>query len=352
MNLHLTLDSLINYIGFTTGILLGIGIILTAKQKKSAFFLGLFIVCYAIGIAPNFLHDFNLNHPFLSKFTFALNVNWLLFPLFYLYVQYTSILKAKDLILPIGIALIGIFLEWITLFFFMENEVPIFYFFLTYFEVAFSIWVGVKIIRWIKKQKIEVLSQYSNAANKELNWSRNFVVIGLSFTLISLFIIFFDNDFDSVLAFINIVLLIWVALKGVFQKEIDALPEKINKKEQNSNREELKSILKKTSNAILANESYKKTDLTIVDVAKVINIHPKKLSESINTVLQSNFNQYINSFRINEAKKLLLSQESNHLSIEGIGNEVGFQSKSTFFRAFKREMGMTPNAYKSSENGE
>jgi len=60
---------------------------------------------------------------------------------------------------------------------------------------------------------------------------------------------------------------------------------------------------------------------------------------------------YINERRVKAACALIAT--SDHLSLEGIGYEVGYQVKSTFFAAFKKQMGMTPASYKelvSAEN--
>ena len=58
-----------------------------------------------------------------------------------------------------------------------------------------------------------------------------------------------------------------------------------------------------------------------------------------------NFVSFVNSYRIAEAKKLLLDPNKYNLTIEAIGNESGFKSKSAFNGAFKKITGMTPSAF-------
>lgn len=56
-----------------------------------------------------------------------------------------------------------------------------------------------------------------------------------------------------------------------------------------------------------------------------------------------NFCDFINSYRVEEAKKILLKK--NNLSIEGIGYEVGFKAKTTFYTSFKKFTGKPPTKY-------
>ena len=68
-------------------------------------------------------------------------------------------------------------------------------------------------------------------------------------------------------------------------------------------------------------------------------------SNIINVGLEKTFNQLINEYRIETAKKKLTDPKSNHLSIMGIAQESGFKSKSTFIRYFKELVGSTPSEY-------
>lgn len=93
---------------------------------------------------------------------------------------------------------------------------------------------------------------------------------------------------------------------------------------------------------------YKKIDLTLQDVSKGLEdkIHSKRISQVINLHSKKNFSKFINSLRVDEAKIMLVDQSFNYLTIEGIGNEAGFNSRSAFYNAFKAETNMTPSEYK------
>jgi len=81
-------------------------------------------------------------------------------------------------------------------------------------------------------------------------------------------------------------------------------------------------------------------------LSQAIGVSPNLLSQKINGELNQNFNEYINHYRIIESQKRLIDAEYDHLSIEGIGQSVGFKSKSSFYAAFKKNTSMTPSVYK------
>ncbi|GAA4273402.1 helix-turn-helix domain-containing protein [Aquimarina gracilis] len=69
------------------------------------------------------------------------------------------------------------------------------------------------------------------------------------------------------------------------------------------------------------------------------------ISQIINTSMGLNFNDFINSYRIDLSKKRLMDPNYQQLTIEGIGNSVGFKSRSSFYNAFKKHVKMSPKAF-------
>lgn len=74
----------------------------------------------------------------------------------------------------------------------------------------------------------------------------------------------------------------------------------------------------------------------------------QNLSQTINEVFDKNFYQLINTYRVEEIKRLLQSPASDRLTMEGLAYEAGFNSKASFYRVFKEFTGQTPTAYKGS----
>jgi AraC-like DNA-binding protein len=93
---------------------------------------------------------------------------------------------------------------------------------------------------------------------------------------------------------------------------------------------------------------YKNPDLKLHDLSREIQASGHQLSALLNDGLGKNFTTYINEWRIAEACKMIATEQ--HLTLEAIGYEVGFNSKSTFFAAFKKVKGTTPSAYQFTIN--
>jgi AraC-like DNA-binding protein len=109
------------------------------------------------------------------------------------------------------------------------------------------------------------------------------------------------------------------------------------------NRQEAEMIIGKLKSAMEERELFKNPNLKVNDLAREVNIPAHQLSQVLNDNIEKNFTLFINEYRINEACKMLL--RDTNLSIDGIGDEVGFNSRSTFFATFKKIKGMTPSAY-------
>lgn len=91
-------------------------------------------------------------------------------------------------------------------------------------------------------------------------------------------------------------------------------------------------------------------ELSLVKLADLMNTSTHLLSYVINTGFNENFYQFVNRYRIEESKKLLLDPNMNHLSLVGIGYEVGFNSKTVFNTTFKKMTEFTPTEFKKTSN--
>ena len=91
---------------------------------------------------------------------------------------------------------------------------------------------------------------------------------------------------------------------------------------------------------------FKNPNLKLHDVAQEMAISGHQLSQFLNEHKGKNFTLFINEYSIEAACKVLATE--TNLSIEGISAEVGFNSESTFFAAFKKAKGMTPAQYQQN----
>lgn len=93
-------------------------------------------------------------------------------------------------------------------------------------------------------------------------------------------------------------------------------------------------------------------ELSLAQLAEKLVIKDKQLSELINNHYKKNFSEYVNDFRLEEAKQLLASPENVKKTILEIIYASGFNSKSVFNLAFKNNTGLTPTQFRKSALGQ
>ena len=93
---------------------------------------------------------------------------------------------------------------------------------------------------------------------------------------------------------------------------------------------------------------YMEPDITLDSLAESLNIMPRDLSMLINRHFGINYYEFINRYRIEEAKRMLTSAEYKNTTITDIYLEVGFNSKSVFYTFFKKIEGITPTQYRQN----
>ncbi|MCL3779500.1 AraC family transcriptional regulator [Prolixibacteraceae bacterium JC049] len=93
---------------------------------------------------------------------------------------------------------------------------------------------------------------------------------------------------------------------------------------------------------------YRTPTLRLTDVANEIGKPLPHVSQVINEKTSMSFLDFINEYRVNEAKELIGSEKSEVLTILAIAYEVGFNSKTSFYNSFKKVTGTTPSEYKKS----
>ena len=93
---------------------------------------------------------------------------------------------------------------------------------------------------------------------------------------------------------------------------------------------------------------YLDNTLNLPQLAGMMNLSTHELSALINAGLGMNFYQFVNTYRVEESKRLLTDPAYAHLSMVGIAYEAGFNSKTVFNTTFKASTGLSPTAYRST----
>ncbi|MCG7533620.1 helix-turn-helix transcriptional regulator [Pseudoalteromonas sp. OOF1S-7] len=107
--------------------------------------------------------------------------------------------------------------------------------------------------------------------------------------------------------------------------------------------EQSKRIAQKIHRAVVTEQLYLVPDLTLYRLAESIGVSANYVSQTLNQTLGQSFFDYINKARIDAAIKLLIADDKTVLDI---AMAVGFNARSSFYKAFKTHTGMTPGEYK------
>ena len=111
---------------------------------------------------------------------------------------------------------------------------------------------------------------------------------------------------------------------------------------------ETQNLIGQKLSIIIEKELFLNPSFSLEEAAKELKLTKHLLSQYVNEVLGKSFSNLIKEYRIEKAKKLL-ETETNY-TIESLGYDSGFNSKSTFFTAFKKITGLTPAEYQKMQS--
>ncbi|RKR11371.1 LOW QUALITY PROTEIN: AraC family transcriptional regulator [Flavobacterium sp. 81] len=237
------------------------------------------------------------------------------------------------------------------------------------FNFIFSLYVFIYCFlayRKIVKHKKTIKLLNSTSENLDLKWLKNIIVGVIFITIFWVLDIVFqisegNKTFDiltSLIYFLSILYITyyWQKQKEIFpyslkeKEEIEtiivetSLPE--GKRKQLLTSEELEEQKIRLLQLMETEKPFLEFGLSLVKLAGSMKISTHILSYVINNGFGENFYQFINRYRIEEAKKLMIDSETDRLSLLGIGFSVGFNSKTVFNTTFKKVTGQTPSEYK------
>ena len=109
--------------------------------------------------------------------------------------------------------------------------------------------------------------------------------------------------------------------------------------------EKSQAMLEKVSQFIIQKELYLNVDLKLADVANELGCSSNEISQAINQNLNITFNEFINSFRVKKVIEMMDKPEYSKFTLIALAQNCGFNSKTSFYRIFKKETGFTPAEY-------
>jgi AraC-like DNA-binding protein len=142
------------------------------------------------------------------------------------------------------------------------------------------------------------------------------------------------------------------AISFIILKSQGAFAELKSKKYRNLNiqEEELIHYRQKIISVMNSQRPYLETDFSLAKLSSLTGIQTHLLSYVFNEFIKQNFQLFTNTHRVNDARQLLMDPSKKHLSIAAIANECGFNTLSSFNKAFKDITGQTPSEFKNKRN--
>ncbi len=111
------------------------------------------------------------------------------------------------------------------------------------------------------------------------------------------------------------------------------------------NAEECRRIQNTLEETMRKAKPYRNPDLKIADLATMTGVTSHALSYFFNQYLKKNYYDYINEYRVEEFKRLIVDEQYAKYTLEALAEVCGFSSRASFFRYFKKVAGITPSEY-------
>jgi AraC-like DNA-binding protein len=357
------------------GLILALLYMSSRKHRSRAnTLLGLFLLCFVFEAMTMWLPFDYIGTYAISPY-FALPEVKLLFPILFLHyvTEKLGVAQRFGIFLKTNYALViavnAITLTNILIFisngksiydYFSWNTVSNVFLANQYYAFFLTIIAMIISIREVLRYEKIVKNEYSDFDMLEIKWLWHFIFGVVPITLmwgLELIRIAFGGVGMS-----NFVLLTWgfiivyiyfLSFKAFRHKNLfEDIPERkdeqdisivendmVEKKDYKELSQQIKSIME-------SKKYYLNHDLTIYDLSKAMKMSSRLLSSCINRNLGFNFTEWVNNYRVNEAMILLNDPKKNHYSIEGIGVDSGFKSRSAMYKAFKKKTGQTPGYFR------
>ena len=221
--------------------------------------------------------------------------------------------------------------------------------------VVFQLTYLVASWRVLRRQGLALRHWYSRTADREVVWPQRLVllwiVVLLAHVALNLGRASGASSATIEVGMISLNLLHIMLVNGLFLVGIDDVLASSGRAQvvpryQHSNQspQERVELFGRIDQAVDAGKLYLNPDLSVADLSDHVPASPREVSEAINAESGKSFSEYINAKRIGMAQQRLQSDPA--LRIIDVAMDSGFNSKSAFNNAFKRQTGTTPSAFR------
>jgi AraC-like DNA-binding protein len=355
-------------------------ILLLGKKNKTLpdLLLGIIFFLYAVSIGGVYLEIYNIknNYPFPA----IINLSWIFLflhgPALWFYIKCLSddnfVFKPIFLLHFIPFIIFSIF-HYITFIdlpdykkiILLENDQfkeQVFYklsvLSIGISTITYNIWA----LNLISKRRVMLMLQYSKVEDIDLRWLNTLTIAALisyslNVALFNLDLIFHFANYKFLLRLSYSFASLYIMFLGYFGLQQDNIfinrigknegseLKPANNKNTSSEKTTDKVFINILINYVEKNQPYLEPEITISRLSEMLNVRIEFLSDVLNSQLNQNFFDFINKYRVEEFKNQCILKTNSHLTILGIAYGCGFNSKASFYRAFRKFEGISPSAY-------
>jgi AraC-like DNA-binding protein len=233
------------------------------------------------------------------------------------------------------------------------------------FNALFSLFIFLKAVHLVfgKEEAYRDILNYD-----DIKWIKLFLILGSAVFMLWMVAIVVFNTTDNQVAYYPLrlatsLLLYWIGYQGLFRYTIIQDRIMLRKSLASKYIEETTARKRQPHASTFINEKHNQTFgivknflveeqkfldplMSLEKLAEELTMSTSHLSKLINGYSGQNFPDFINELRVNQAKKLLSDPEFSRYTIVAIGLECGFNSKSTFYAAFRKFADQTPSEFR------
>lgn len=235
-------------------------------------------------------------------------------------------------------------------------------------QIANAVWHFIKVMPFfyalaaanrVRLYRISLHNQYSNFSPTEPTWL-NMLSLGFLFTWsFSILVHVIANTVAlgapevSDLFGITENYIIFILINALFINSVvhthKLLTTKPEAAKDKTDEKLTDSAIEKVQLGMEVQKLFLKQNLNIEEFSKRINLPVKEVSAVINKHYGTNFFEFMNSYRVEEAKRLLGDSQHADMTVMDVLLHAGFNSKSAFHRFFNRLVGMSPTEYRKQQ---
>ncbi|WP_046759232.1 helix-turn-helix domain-containing protein [Kordia jejudonensis] len=374
-DLNLNIFNLLIFAGIIQGFIFGFIVLFNKKYTtKASSYLAICMLLMSLSNLQYWLIDVKS----VEKYSFLKYIyipwHWLIMPAFYLFV-YKYLQKRESLSKRIKIFLFAPFifvgsLVIILLFYkFLINNNYNFpshfnrgiFIYLDFLSIIFSVIIIYMIFKLLKEYELKNQEYDSKEIVSQTHWLKRLISIGLItcfFWIVAIVITIYSNKQNlSLFYFLWLgmsIIIYYLGYVGINKLQLIKERKKIRATQKVKNNIPKKKNETKTDPVYekfveLIQLQYANPNISLEQISKELGVSLSSISEKIKKHSGSNFSTYVNKLRIERAKEIFRNPDFKNYTTTAIGLEAGFNSRSSFYRAFKKIEKYSPQEYINSQ---